>query len=187
MEKIDFNNNFFTGFEQGEDILVDTSVLLALVADYDPWHQTVLNLFNRYIFPEESIVLLYTNPIIINEVLHLSNKSLVRFIERFEVQYSNDEKREKKNFIENMLQVLIEEKVLRILDGDLDSVIRQIKLSETLGAADAANASIANSFGSNFLTTDRILADKIEICRDELPNIKKVYYTIPKHRDYHTR
>jgi predicted nucleic acid-binding protein len=172
MEIINFNDKSFGGFEQGEDILVDTSVLLALTADYDPWHATVLNLFNRYIFPEESIVLLYTNPLIVNEVLHLSTRSLTRFIERFKVEYGETAKLEKQEFIEDMLTVFVEEGILKVLDGDMNS-----------GAADASNVSIANLYGVNFLTTDHTLARNM-VSQPELTNIKKVYYTTGRHKSF---
>lgn len=186
MEKIDFNHDSFSGFEHGEDILLDTSVLLALIADYDPWHETVLKLFNNHIFPDESVVLLYTNPLIINEVLHLSHKSLARFMERFSVKYNESEKLEKINFIEKMLTIFIEEKILNVLDGDANSILQQVKLSQSLGAADASNVSIANLYGTSFLTVDRKLADNIETHSDELSNIKNVYYTTSRHKSYHT-
>lgn len=187
MEKIDFNNNSFTGFEQGEDILVDTSVLLALIADYDPWHNTVLELFNNHIFPDESVVLLYTNPLIVNEVLYLSNRSLARFIERFDVEYTEEQKKDAQNFVENILTVFIEEKILNVLGGDQDSIIQQIKHSDYLGAADASNVSIANLYGTSFLTTDNKLANNIELLCEEFSNIDKVYYTTAKHKSYHTK
>lgn len=35
MEINDFNGSTFTGFQQGEDILVDSSILLALISIHD--------------------------------------------------------------------------------------------------------------------------------------------------------
>jgi predicted nucleic acid-binding protein len=48
MEIVDFNDNF-KGFESGEDILVDTGILFALLNSYDAWHQTVNNLFDNFV------------------------------------------------------------------------------------------------------------------------------------------
>ena len=49
MEKIDFSSNDFEGFSDGEDILVDTGVLLAYLNDYDSWSNIVKELFNTHI------------------------------------------------------------------------------------------------------------------------------------------
>jgi predicted nucleic acid-binding protein len=184
MERIDFNRPEFKGFEQGEDILVDTCILLALTGEKDPWHKTVSELFEKHIFPDEKLVLLYTNPLIVNEVLHLSTKSFSNFAEKFGTIISATQYKDIEDFVENMLITLIEEGVLQVLDGDKDSILKQIVLKKHLGAADASNASIANLYGTNFLTIDIKLANNIQRIETDLPNIKKIYCTTPQHKTY---
>lgn len=52
MEKIDFNSKYFKGFEKDEKILLDTGIILALANEYDSWHGTVKDLFDKYILTE---------------------------------------------------------------------------------------------------------------------------------------
>ncbi|PTQ57319.1 MAG: hypothetical protein BSOLF_1870 [Candidatus Carbobacillus altaicus] len=79
---------------------------------------------------------------------------------------------------------LIEDEILYVLDGNEESVIKQIELSKALGSADAVNASIADLFGTSFLTVDKKLAYKMKSVEIELPNIRNVYYTTSQFRDY---
>ncbi|BFT69314.1 PIN domain-containing protein [Paenibacillus sp. P36] len=182
---VDFNNpHEFQGFDQGEDILVDTGILLALASSHDPWHETVKELFDNYIFPEGELILLYTNPLVVNEVLHLSTRSLKNFTERFGIMFSDADRHDLEAFIENMLTIFIEEGILKVLEGDKDSVLHQIKLKKHLGSADAANVSLANLYGTNFLTLDNILKNNMVKAENFLPNIKKIYYTTPLHMSY---
>ena len=45
----DFNRPDFQGFVEGEDILVDTGVLLAFYNPYDAYYSTVNQLFDKHI------------------------------------------------------------------------------------------------------------------------------------------
>ncbi|APO47573.1 hypothetical protein BS614_28385 [Paenibacillus xylanexedens] len=80
------------------------------------------------------------------------------------------------------MKVFIEEEILKVLDGDGTSVAQQIELTSRLGATDAANVSIANLYGTNFLTVDNKLVRNMISCSDELSKIENVYYTTPLHR-----
>ncbi|MFF3924887.1 type II toxin-antitoxin system VapC family toxin [Paenibacillus lactis] len=184
MEKVDFNHHSFQGFEIGEDILVDTCILTALTNEYDPWHNTILHLFNKHIFPDDKIVLLYTNPLIVNEVLHLSTKALRNFSLYHQVEFDDQQIEDSRIFIERMMTIFIEEGILQVLEADKDSIIQQIRLSNTLGAADATNVSIANLYGVNFMTIDNRLVHNMFSVSSELSNIQKVYYTTPDHKTY---
>lgn len=185
MEKIDFNSQDFSGFEQGEDIYIDTCVLLALFSNIDSWHETVKQLFDNYIFPEEVVVLLYISPLVVDEVLHLSKKSLEKFIEKHNRSFTQQQKDEFYGSIKSMLTTLIKEKVLQVLDGDSQSVLNQIELSDSFGSADAAHVSIANLYGANFLTVDNKLVQNIYTNKNYLPNIRKIFYTTSKYRNVH--
>lgn len=184
MEKVDFNHHSFQGFEIGEDILVDTCILTALTNEYDSWHNTVLNLFNNHIFPDDKIVLLYTSPLIVNEVLHLSTKALQNFSEYHRIDFNNQQIEDSRIFVERMMTIFIEEEILQVLNADKDSMIQQIRLSNTFGAADASNVSIANLYGTNFMTVDNRLVHNMVSSSTELPNIRKIYYTTPQYKSY---
>jgi predicted adenine nucleotide alpha hydrolase (AANH) superfamily ATPase len=155
-----------------------------LASVHDPWHDTISNLFNIHIFPDESIVLLYVNPVIVNEVLHLSTKSLKQFTDKFNISFSKQEYEDLQEFTQNMLTVFLEEGIINVLDGDSESVKQQIRLSNELGAADASNVSTANLYGTNFMTVDNKLVHNIKRLSHELSNIEKVYYTTPSYRTY---
>lgn len=149
-----------------------------------PWHNTILHLFNEHIFPDDKIVLLYTNPLIVNEVLHLSTKALRSFSEHHQLIFDEQQIEDSRLFIERMMTIFIEEGILQVLSADKESLIQQIKLSNSLGAADASNVSIANLYGTNFLTIDNRLVHNMYTVSSELPNIKKVYYTTPQHKSF---
>lgn len=187
MQKIDFNDPTFNGFNTGEDILVDTCILLALMSESDPWHQTVSQLFNEYIFPDDKIVLLYTNSLIVNEIMHLSTRSLKDYFERTQLPHNPTLLKTQADFTRDMMKVFISEEILKVLDGDKDSAFQQIELTSRLGAADAANVSIANLYGLNFLTVDNKLVHNMYSCSTELNNIEKVYYTTPSEIIYYGR
>ncbi|WP_339194066.1 hypothetical protein MKY95_19685 [Paenibacillus sp. FSL P4-0176] len=187
MQKIDFNAPTFNGFNTGEDLLVDTCILLALMSERDPWHQTVSQLFFEYIFPVDKIVLLYTNSLIVNEIMHLSTRSLKDYFNRMQITYNPTLLKTQEDFTRDMMKTFIDEEVLKVRDGDQDSAFQQIELTSRLGAADAANTSIANLYGLNFLTVDNKLVHNMYSCSSELNNIKKVYYTHPRnivHNDF---
>jgi hypothetical protein len=49
MKIINFSDNFI-GFDEGEDILVDTGILFAFYNEYDAYHSTVKHLFFNHVF-----------------------------------------------------------------------------------------------------------------------------------------
>ncbi len=79
MKIIDFNDNF-KGFENKEDILIDTGILLALFNSKDGWFTTVNKLFEQHIFNAENILFLYVNPSIVNEVTYLAKEPFKNYI-----------------------------------------------------------------------------------------------------------
>lgn len=79
MQIIDFNDNF-KGFEESEDILVDTGILLALFNKYDGWFTTVNELFENHIINNENAIFLYVNPCIINETTYLAKKPFKNYL-----------------------------------------------------------------------------------------------------------
>ena len=185
MQIIDFNSSSFKGFEDGEEILLDTGILLAYLNEYDAWHTTVENLFNKHIFGNDKVIFLFVNPTMINEVLHLGKEPLKRYIEKHPNNKIDLEEKERvQKHINNTISVLVEEEVLNVLDSDKETLIKQINISNELGAGDAVHASIANEYGINFLTIDRRLAEKIKEMEDKLGNIPKIYLTYGRHKDY---
>jgi predicted nucleic acid-binding protein len=132
-------------------------------------------------------IFLYINPTVINEISHLANTPLEQYLKTFPRQATNfsagNEKKLTNNIVDRVKE-LIENEVLLILDGDKESTLKQIELSTSLGAADAVNASIANQYGTSFLTVDRILTNNIFSLKTELPNIRSIYYTTGRNRDY---
>lgn len=186
MKKIDFNNNF-KGFEKGEDILVDTGVLFALLNEYDAWHQTVNNLFDNYVFDNDDVLFLYINPCIQNELTNLLDGSkLLKFYEEKYPELAitkEDVEQIEANSI-SALEKLIENEVLIVLNSNKESSLQQLKLFKELGAADAINVTLANEYGISFLTVDNRLINNMQKHSQELSNIHNVYYTNPKHRTY---
>lgn len=189
MRKIDFNSSNFLGFEEDESILLDTGSLLAYFHKYDAWHNTVANLFDKYIFSNAKSLLLFINPTIINEVLHRSGRPLDQYLKAFPeeaVNFSYEDKQELKKQLRTRIRELIASEVLIVLDADKDSLVKQIDLTESLGAADATNASFAHMYEISFLTVDSALVKNIELNRQELSGIQNIYYTTPKYRDFYT-
>lgn len=186
MKIIDFNDSF-DGFEDEEDIFVDTSIFLGLLNKYDAYNTTTSNLFKNYILDTDINLYLYVNPTTINEITYLSKTPLKQYFNAFP-----DENRSfsvsDQDFIQNTmitdLKDLIISETIGILDGNKESVLNQINTFKILGAADATYASIANLYGTNFLTVDRRLAENIFNNRLYFSNIEKVYYTTGRHRDY---
>lgn len=185
MQLIDFNSSYFKGFEDKEEILVDTGIIFAYLNEYDVWHTTVKKLFVNYILNNDQVIFLFVNPTIINEVEFLSEKPLKFYLEKHpNISVRQEEIDRVKKLLNKSLTQLISSNILNILDGDKESVLKQIKLSKELGAADAVNASIADAYGINFLTVDRKLADNMNLQNKELQNVNKVYYTKGYYRDY---
>lgn len=185
MQLINFNLEEFKGFEENEEILLDTGIILAYLNKYDAWHTTIKNLFNNYIFNNDKVMFLFVNPCIVNEVTFLSERPLNNFLkENKEISFSKDEKDKVKKETMDTLEQLIANEILLVLDGDKSSVLKQIQLSNDLGSADAVNASLANEYSINFLTVDGKLARNMKDQESKLSNIPKVYYTTSKYRDY---
>lgn len=185
MQLINFNLEEFEGFEENEEILLDTGIILAYLNKYDAWHTTIKNLFENHIFNNEKVMFLFVNPCMVNEVAFLSERPLENFSKKNKgMRFSKEEKAKVKKQTLNTLEQLIENEVLLVLDGDKSSVLKQIQLSEKLGPADAVNASLAHEYGINFLTVDKRLALNIKENENELKDIPKVYYTTYEHRDY---
>nr|WGD90386.1 hypothetical protein P5665_20555 [Bacillus subtilis] len=82
------------------------------------------------------------------------------------------------------IKKLIENDVFLVVDGNKETVKKQIQLYKSLYSTDAANVAIANEHGLNFLTVDVRLANNMIRNQKKLPNIKTVYTTTPKHRTY---
>lgn len=185
MQLIDFNSPAFTGFDEGEEILLDTGILLAYLNEYDAWHTTVKKLFDNHIFGNDKVIFLFVNPTMINEVLHLGKEPLKKYIEKHpSTCIDTDESKRVQKHINNTITTLVQHDVLNVLDSDKDTLVKQIEISDDLGAGDAVHASIANEYGINFLTIDRRLSEKINNMEDKLGNIPKIYLTYAKHRDY---
>lgn len=55
-------------------------------------------------------------------------------------------------FVNPTIVNLVQEDVLLVLVGDKDSVLRQIGLTNHLGAADAVNVSMASLYGRTYFT-----------------------------------
>ncbi|MBO8171498.1 MAG: hypothetical protein H0Z33_06395 [Bacillaceae bacterium] len=186
MNLINFSDNF-TGFHEGEDILVDTGILLAYFNEYDAYYSTVKDLFDNHIYGTDRTLFLYVNPTIVNEITHLAQDPVKRYLNAYPSE------RDKfdmitlinlQNKIANGVKNLIENEILYVLDGNEESVKKQIELYKTLGSADAVNASVANLYGTSFLTVDAKLAYNLKSVENQLPYIQNVYYTTSRYRDF---
>jgi len=186
MEIIDFNRDF-SGFLDGEDILLDTGILLAYLNKYDSWSTTVSKLFTEYILNNNNELYLYINIAILNEITNLigKNKAIQEYMNKHENHGITDEEiiRVEKDSIEQ-LKILLENDVIQYLDMTKESYLTQLELYKSLGAADAINASIANEHGISFLTVDNRLVNNIYRNKDKLNNISNLYYTSPEYKDY---
>lgn len=184
MELINFNSEEFQGFPEGEEVLVDTGIILAYLNEYDTWHNTVKKLFEDHILNNDKTIFLFINPCIVNEVTFLKNKPIEFYQKNNNVKLSKDEiQRVNKSVLEN-LHIMVDNEILEILDGDKNTVKQQIELSDFLGSADAVNASIANAYGINFLTLDTRLANNMKLKEKELSDIEIIYHTTPEYKEY---
>jgi len=187
MKIIDFNNPSFSGFEPDEDILIDTGIILGYYNKFDAYYSTVSELFQNHILNNDNNMFLYINPTVINEINHLAMNPLKQYLNKFPNKSSDFSISDKENLTSNIVngvKELIENDVLLILDGDKESTLKQIELSASLGAVDAVNASIANLYNTSFLTVDRALTENIVKKQSQLANIKSIYYTTGRNRDY---
>lgn len=186
MEIVDFNNNF-SGFQDGEDILLDTGILLAYLNKYDCWSTTVTKLFNENILNNDNELYLYINVAILNEITNLigKNKPIEEYMKKHDNHGITDDEiiKVEKESIEQ-LKILLENDVIQFLHMGKEAYLSQLELYKDLGAADAINASIANEHGISFLTVDNNLVNNIRNNFDKLKNINNLYYTSPEYRSY---
>ncbi|PWX37194.1 hypothetical protein CYK80_12375 [Clostridium perfringens] len=184
MELINFNSENFKGFPEGEEVLVDTGIILAYLNEYDTWHNTVKNLFENHILNNDETIFLFVNPCIINEVTFLKDKPINNYLKKTGNRVNMEEVQRVSKAVLEGLNIMVDNEILEIIDGDKNSVKKQIELSDFLGSADAVNASIANAYGINFLTIDTRLANNMKIKEEELKDIKIIYHTTPEHKTY---
>jgi predicted nucleic acid-binding protein len=189
MEKIDFSSEEFVGFSDGEDVLVDTGILLAYLNRYDSWNNVVKELFDKHILPEDSdkTLFLYINPCVLNEVMHLTNinKCITQYLEKHKSETITEEEIalvEQKTV--GALKILIENDVLIPLEAGKETYLRQMDTYKQLGSADSFNASLANDYGISFLTVDNKLVQNIENNISNFPTLGNVYYAPPEKRSY---
>ncbi len=182
MNLINFNN--FSGFEQSEDIFIDTGVLLAFLNKYDTWHSTVSNLFTNYILNNSNEITLYTHSGVINEVTHLAEKPLDQYMKAFKFGLSEIDIIETAVEAVAGLNRMIEQDYLEVLGSNKNSVIQQIKYSSHLGSTDSLIVSIVQEYGISLLTVDYRLANKIHAKATEFDNIRNIYVTDSSHMDY---
>jgi predicted nucleic acid-binding protein len=185
MRKIDFNDTSFLGFEDSEDILIDSGILLAYTNEYDAWHNTVDGLFQNFILNNDNPLFLYINPRIVDEVTHLAHKPLEQYLKKHSSEsFTAIEISEAEKKVSNVIRELIENDILLVLDGNKASILQQIELYKKLGSTDALNVAIANEYGISFLTVDNKLVRNIEANSNKLNNIKNIYYTTSVHKTY---
>ena len=189
MEKIDFSSSDFAGFSDGEDILVDTGILLAYLNSYDAWSEVVTKLFDDYILSEDldKTLFLYINPCVLNEIMNLTgkNKTLEYYMRKHKSESLTDEEIaevEKKTV--DALRILIENEILIPLEANKETYLRQMNTYKELGSADSFNASLANDYGISFLTVDNKLVKNIEKNIFNFPDLGKVYYAPPEKQSY---
>lgn len=189
MEKIDFSSSDFAGFSDGEDILVDTGILLAYLNSYDAWSEVVTKLFDDYILSEDldKTLFLYINPCVLNEIMNLTgkNKTLEYYMRKHKSESITDEEIaevEKKTV--DALRILIENEILIPLEANKETYLRQMNTYKELGSADSFNASLANDYGISFLIVDNKLVKNIEKNIFNFPDLGKVYYAPPEKQSY---
>lgn len=182
MNLIDFNK--FSGFEQSEDIFVDTGVLLAFLNKFDAWHTTVSNLFNNYILNNSNEITLYTHSGVINEVTHLAEKPLDQYMKAYDFGLSNADIIETAQNAINGLKLMIEQDYLEILESSKISILQQLNYSKLFGSTDSLIVSIVQEYGISLLTVDYRLATKIQTNHSAFGNINNIYVTNSSYMDY---
>jgi len=171
------NFNHFDGFEQSEDIFVDTGILLAFLNEYDPWHPTVNKLFTNHIFENPNEICLYTHAAVISEVAHLAEKPLDQYMRTFNFGFCDADVVETAEKVIDGLDRMIELDLLEILESNKGSLLHQIRYSRELGATDALIASIVQEYGISLLTVDSKLARRIAGTSTGFHNINNIYFT----------
>lgn len=189
MKKIDFSSNDFMGFSDGEDILVDTGILLAYLNNYDAWSDVVTELFDKHILSEDTdkVLFLYINPCVLNEIMNLTgkNKTIEYYMKKHKSIKITDEEIEKvEKKTVDALKVLIENDILIPLEANKETYLRQMNTYKELGSADSFNASLANDYGISFLTVDNKLVQHIEENIFNFPDLGNVYYAPPEKQSY---
>lgn len=122
---------------------------------------------------------------ILSELTHLAGRPLDNYAKKHPKEDLT--KINAKMVIDNTvgdIKKLIENDVFLVVDGNKETVKKQIQLYKSLYSTDVANVAIANEHGLNFLTVDVRLANNMIRNQKKLPNIKTVYTTTPKHRTY---
>lgn len=184
MNLIDFNKEF-SGFEHNEDILIDTNILFALLNEFDTWHITVQNLFNNYIFNEDSNVALYIHSGMINEVMYLSLSTLKDYIAKYPNETINEDIiSNTKKAVQQGARDFIDFDFLNLLTCNKPSVLRQIDYSDYFGSMDSLVVSLAEEYGISLLTVDSRLKNNIVNRINEFSNINNIYYTPPRNKSY---
>ncbi|GEM_PF-1900386 len=189
MKIVDFNAPGFNGFEPEESILIDTGVLYAYFNSFDAYHATVKNLFDTYVFNTEDVIFLFVNPTIVNEIVNLAQRALDQYLiahPRESENFAQPDKEAVRDTIMHFVHDLVQEDVLLILEGDKNSVLRQISLTNHLGAADAVNVSMASLYGISFMTVVNRLVNNMLGVRSGIEAINNLYFTKPRHRTYFT-
>ncbi|OXS56954.1 hypothetical protein B1A99_19050 [Cohnella sp. CIP 111063] len=189
MKIVDFNAPEFSGFEPEESILIDTGVLYAYFNPFDAYHTTVKNLFDTYVFSNEDVLFLFVNPTIVNEIVNLAQRALNQYLiahPHESENFSQPDKEAVRDQIMHFVRDLVQEDVLLVLDGDKESVLQQISLTNHLGAADAVNISMASLYGISFMTVDTRLVNNMIRVGSEIETVKNLYFTKPRHRTYFT-
>lgn len=189
MEKIDFSSDDFVGFSDGEDILVDTGILLAYLNSYDAWSEVVTELFDKHILAEglDKTLFLYINPCVLNEIMNLTgkNKTIGYYMRKHKSDTLTEEEIaevEKKTVA--ALRILIENDILIPLEANKETYLRQMNTYKELGSADSFNVSLANDYGISFLTVDNKLVKNIEENISNFPDLGNVYYAPPEKQSY---
>ena len=187
MEKIDFSSSDFAGFSNGEDILVDTGILLAYLNSYDAWSTVVTELFNKHILTEDKTLFLYINPCVLNEIMNLTgkNKTIGNYMRKHKSETITEEEiLEVERKTVDALRILIENDILIPLEANKETYLRQMNTYKKLGSADSFNVSLANDYGISFLTVDNKLVKNIEDNISNFPDLGNVYYAPPEKQSY---
>lgn len=178
------NFNQFLGFEDNEDIFIDTGIILALLNKYDAWHTTVKNLFNKYIVDSNCKPILYIHSGILTEVTKLADKPLKKYMEAFNFGLSEADIDEAIEITLCGLTELIRNEILNPLDADVNIMIRQLKHARYFDSTDALTVSMIEEYAISLLTLDSALVRNIWDKRTDFPRIKNLYSTTANYRDY---
>lgn len=183
MKSVNFNDHFL-GFEEDEDILLDTNIIYAFLNPFDAWHTTIKNLFNSHILTSNVKLYLYTHSSIVNEVTYLSRDPLNNYSKHYGAIFSEQDITQSVNDILDKTKQLIEQDVVLLLESNKESIYKQVDYAMYFGAMDSLIISLVNEYGISLLTTDTRLLNNLTSKKNEFPNIRNVYYTNGHHRSY---